>query len=260
MFATVELYEDGKKRGRIRQLFYKPKIIREKIDLSGDEFFYKLKVPLVRGEIPYEKLREITFSIGEGLIFEKGIAVDERQIPLYKSRYFPKLMLFNSAVSLFRESIFEAEKTSVTVFDERGELAGEIHRLVPFASEIAVVTYNRQKYGFIANKLMKDYGLSLLVTKESDKSVGDSAVIIAPDSSNVPLFFKGLLITESEKLFPFATVLVGRGVKCEEKYLSLCPDKIDERDFVSALYEAAFQRELHFASYAKLVDICRLKG
>lgn len=260
MFATVELYEEDRKRGIFKKFFHKPKITFEKINLKNDECFYKMKVPYIKGEIPYDKLREFAFSLGEGMIFEKGARVNENQMPVYKARYFPFLMLFNSAISLFSQSVFEAEKTSVTIFDQRGVLAGEIHRLVPFFSQICVVTYNRQKYSFTAEKMMKDYGLSLLVTDMGDKSVGESDVVIAFDSSSVPLYFKGLLITESERLFPFATVLVGKGIKCEKEYLSLCPDKIDCLQFVSALYEAAFQRELHFAEYEKLVDICRLKG
>lgn len=260
MFATVEICKGEKTlKGKIREFFGKARMYSEKVELEDGEYFYILKVPARKGKIPYDRLRNITFSIGEGLIFSEGTEIDEALVRVYKPRYFPKLMLFNSAVSMLKASVFDPAKTTLTLVDERGELASELHRLVPFASEIRVVTARSGRYEPVAEKLMDDYGLSLFIGDRFEKASAESTVIITYDCQWVPLSCKSLIFTVKPRFLPFARILVGQGVKGADGYAELCPEGIDKLTFVSALYEAAFQRKLHFAEYEKLVDTANLK-
>ncbi len=256
MFATVEFYErEDTFKERLRSFFSPPKIITEKVPLPENEYFYKIKVPLHKGEIPYDKLKRISSGVGDGLIFPKDFKCEESTgIKIYSSRYFKETVLFNTAVSLIKESVFEPTQTVITLVDKKGVLASEVNRIVPYAYEIRVVTDNIRAYEFAHRRIMNEYGLSVLV---SDKlsSISKEGIVISYDSSFIPLYFKGLVLTAEKRFLPFARVLVGEGITADEKYRALCPENVDAEAFLSALCEVCFIRELRKTEYEKLVDI-----
>lgn len=256
MFATVEFYErEDTFKAKLKSFFSPPKIITEKVPLPENEYFYKMKVPLHKGEIPYDKLKRISSGVCDGLIFPKGFRCEETEgIKVYSSRYFKETVLFNTAVSLIKESIFEPTQTVITLVDKKGVLASEVSRIVPFACEIRVVTDNMRAYEFAHRRIMNEYGLSLLV---SDKlsSISKEGIVISYDSSFIPLYFKGLVLTAQKRFLPFARVLMGEGISADEKYTALCPEGVDMEIFLSALCEVCFVKELRKTEYEKLVDI-----
>lgn len=256
MFATVEFYErEDSFKVRLKSFFSPPKIITEKVLLPEDEYFYKIKVPLKKGKVPYDKLRRISGGVSGGLIFPEGFICEETEgIRIYSSRYFRETVLFNTAVRLLEESVFEPLETVITLVDKKGVLASEVGRLVSFACEIRIVTDNTRPYEFASRRIMNEYGLSLLV---SDKlsSIANKGIVISYDSSFIPLYFKGVVLTAHKRFLPFARVLIGEGITADEKYTALCPEGFERETFLSALCELCFVRELRAAEYEKLVDI-----
>ena len=254
MFATVEFYECDKSiKKRIKRFFTGNKIISERIDLPENEYFYKLRVPVYNGKIPIEKLRKITDSLSDGLIFPEGFK-NENGIKTYASAYFRELLLFNTAVSQIEKSVFEPAETQITLVDKKGLLHAEISRLVHFAGEMKIISDNVRAYEGTAKRLMEEYGLSLLV---SDKlsSIPERGIIISARSDIIPVYFKGLLITGEKRLFPFARVLTGEGIKSRGNYDALCPEGINKTDFLSALCEVCYIKELRKSEYERLVEI-----
>lgn len=256
MFATVEFFEreDGLKH-RFRNLFIKEKIITERIPLPENEYFYKLKVPAHKGRIPYDKIRKIASGVNDGLIFpESFIPPEEEGMKLYSPKYFKEMMLFNSAVFMLEKSVFEPTQTVITLIDKKGVLAGEISRLVKYAAEIRVVTDNTRPYEIVSRKILEQCGLSILVSSMLS-SISREGIIISPKISEIPLSFKGIVITGERRFLPFARVLTGTGISTDEFYRSLCPLNIPEREFLSALCEVCFIASLRKTRYEKLVDI-----
>ncbi len=255
MFATVEFYDGGNSFSkRLRHFLGREKIYTEKISLSSDECFYRLCVPVFDGKAQLRKLRNIDFALGEGLIFPSGVRVDTEGLRLYKTGGFPELVLMNTVVSALSQESCIGGGMCITVVDERAYLTNELHRLVPFASEIRVITKRPAKYTLTAEKLMKDYGISLVTGTDEREIPTEKGTVISFDAEKVPLGFKGTLFTAGERLLPFAAnVFSARGIRAERKYLDLCPAEIDTMTFLSALYEAAFQKELHFTEFEKFV-------
>ncbi len=254
MFATVEFYErDNSLKGRIKSLFSKSAIITERVNLPENEYFYKLKVPVHKGKIPLEKLRRVSEHITDGLIFPGGFLPDN-ELKRYSSTYFRDIILFNSAASQIEKSVFNPSETLITLIDKKGVLHSHIDRLVCLAGEIKIITDNVKCYERKAKKIMEEYGLSLIV---SDKlsAIPETGIIISLRSDVVPVYFKGLLITGERRLLPFAKVLTGQGIKANAEYMSLCPENINMTEFLSALCEVCFQKELRKSEYEKLVDI-----
>lgn len=254
MFATVEFYEGEKTlKGRMKRFFFKEKIISEKVNLPENEYFYKLKVPVHKGVIPEERLKRITEGLTDGLIFP-GSFNNYSGIKTWSPSYFKDIMLFNTAVSQIEKSVFNPAETLITLIDKRGVLHTEISRLVPFSGELKVITDNVRAYEREAERIMREYGLSLFV---SDKLslIPERGIIISRRSDIIPVYFKGLLITGEKRLFPFARVLSGEGIKERGSYGRLCPEGIDMTDFLSALCEVCFAKELRRCEYEKLVDI-----
>lgn len=254
MFATLELYEKRiKGRERIKYFLRGAEIICEKIALPENEYFYKLKVPVIKGKIPYDKLRRLSEGIKDGFIFPEGLVCEEG-IKEYSAGYFPQLMLFNSAVKLLSQSICQPADTLITLVDSKGVLSSQVKRLADFAGEVRVITENVNSYFGVQEEIMRDYGLSLFVSNKLS-SIPKEGIIISYTSSSIPLSFRGLLITSEKRFLPFADVLTGRGIKTVEKYMQLCPERIEPLTFLSALCESCYVKELQNTEFEKLVDI-----
>lgn len=254
MFGTVELCErENTVKSRVKRFFFRESITTERINIPENEYFYRIKVPLYKGKIPEDRLRRLAASFNDGLIFPEGFSCSG-EIKVYTSFFFRELLVFNSAVSQLSSSIFDPTETLITLIDRRGMLHTELSRLVSFAGEIKVITDNVKAYERQAERIMNEYGLSIFI---SDKlsSIPEKGIIISARSSVVPVYFKGLLITGEKRLFPFARVLVGEGIKEKGNYGALCPDGINMTDFLSALCEVCFVKELRRSEYEKLVDI-----
>ena len=254
MFGTVEFYErENSLKSRMKRLLFKDKITAERVELPENEYFYRLRVPVHKGSFPEERLKRISASLTDGLIFPDNYRPGNG-IKVYSSLYFRDMLLFNSAVSQLRASVFNPAETLITLIDKKGVLHSEISRLVHFAGELKVITDNVRAYESEAERIMREYGLSLFV---SDKlsAIPERGIIISRHSDAVPVYFKGLLITGEKRLLPFARVLTGEGIRAKGNYESLCPDGINALDFLSALCEVCFVKELRRSEYEKLVDI-----
>ncbi len=254
MFATVELYErkKGLKEG-LKRFFTGDRIISERVSLPENEYFYTLKVPVHKGRLPEERLKRMVGGLTDGLIFPEGYR-NESGVKAYKSSYFRELILFNSAVSFLHRSAFNPAETMITLIDKKGVLHAQVHRLISFAGEIKVITDNVRAYQTQAARLMEEYGLSLFISNKLS-AIPEKGIIISLHSDTVPVYFKGLLITGEKRLLPFARVLTGEGIRADESYRSLCPAGINMTDFLSALCEVCFVKELRKSEYEKLVDI-----
>ena len=254
MFGTVEFYEsESSLRGRMKRLFFRESITAEKVQLPENEYFYRLRVPVHKGKIPAEGLKRLSASLADGLLFPEGYRA-ERGMKVYASSYFRDILLFNSAVSQLKESVFSPAETLITLIDKKGVLHSQLGRLVPFAGELKVITDNVRAYESESARLMREYGLSLFI---SDKlsAIPEKGIIISRHSDVVPVYFKGLLITGERRLLPFARVLTGEGIRAAGGYGGLCPDGINLTDFLAALCEVCFVKELRRSEYEKLVDI-----
>ena len=254
LFATVEFYEGERTfKSRLKRFFFKEKILCERVNLPGNEYFYKLKVPVHKGVIPEERLKKITSNLADGLIFPKGF-INNSGIKVWEPSYFKDIMLFNTALSQIEKSVFNPAETLITVIDRKGVLHTEISRLVPFSGELKVITDNMSAYERESERIMEEYGLSLFVSDRLS-AIPERGIIISRHSDIIPVYFKGLIITDEKKLFPFARVLSGEGIKSSGLYEGLCPEGIEMTDFMSALCEVCFTAELRRSEYEKLVDI-----
>lgn len=254
MFGTVEFYErENNLKERVRRLFLGDRIIAERVNLPENECFYRLRVPLHKGNFPEDRLKRMASSFTDGLIFPHMYSY-EGEIRQYRSSYFRDIILFNSAISQLEKSVFDPTETLITVIDRKGTLHTEIHRLIKFAGELKVITDNVRAYESEALKIMREYGLSLLISNKLS-AIPERGIIISKYSDSVPVYFKGLLITGEKRLLPFARILIGEGVRSSGVYENLCPEGINMTDFLSALCEVCFIRELRKSECEKLVDI-----
>lgn len=254
MFATVEFYEGERTlKGRIKSFFFKEKIISERVELPENEYFYRLKVPVHKGTIPEERLKRITESLTDGLIFPRDFR-NFTGIKEWSPSYFKDILLFNTAVSQIEKSVFNPAQTLITLIDKKGVLHSSVSRLVPFSGELKIITDNVRAYERESERIMSEYGLSLFVSNRLS-DIPEKGIVISARSDIIPVYYKGLIITGEKRLFPFARVLSGEGIKEKGAYGRFCPEGIDMTDFLSAVCEVCFAGELRRCEYEKLVDI-----
>ena len=255
MFAVLEILEgDSSLKGKLLEYFKPPVVTSEQINIPNSFSFYKIKAQKYRGEIPWNTVAQVAGTMKSKLILPSGLdSVPNGEIKKYEPTVFPLRILMNSALKSLRMMQLDPVGMYVTVVDENAFLTQKVYELAAFASTIRVITKCVYEYECLAEKMMHDFGISLLISGRMEDSVLSSTVIISDRSSIVPLIFGGLLFTNEKRRLMNSTVLVGEGITLPEKYEAILPPGIDKLSFACALYELCAADELADINYNKIV-------
>ena len=144
-----------------------------------------------------------------------------------------------------------AGKTSVAVMDFNGFQKDKLSLLVPFASNLKVITGNPEEFSPVRRRLYDDWGLAMTVT-ENVNEAGGCTFVIAPrtDKSNPD---GGCLLYRNE--YSKSTVcLSGSGITLPDDITKVLPP-CNSLLFASALYELCGATRLSELCFDRLADI-----
>lgn len=255
MFAVLEIDEgETSLKGKILDYVRLPNITCEQVESPNAFSFYKIKAKKYRGKIPWREIAEAAGSMKSKMLIPSDISVDLLSgIKEYEPTVFPLRILMNSALKSLRLMRLDPTRVYVTVVDENAFLTQKVYELAFFASTIHVITKCVFEYECLAEKMMEDFGVSLIISVRMEDSVLSSTVIISDRSATIPLVFGGLLFTNEKRRLMNSTVLIGEGLTLPEKYNSLLSDGIDKLSFASALFELCAADELSDICYDKII-------
>ncbi|MCM1364558.1 MAG: hypothetical protein NC122_09980 [Faecalibacterium sp.] len=236
---------NGGIKGRFYDLTHPPEVTSEKISVQGAFPFYKITARIYRGIIPWNTVEAVSGKLKSRAILPFGVKADEKcGISAFAPKVLPKRVLFNSAVKTLEKMALDPTQIFVSVVDENAYLVDIIEKLVPIACRIQVITNCVSDYERLADRLLEEYGLSLIVSGRVDSRILASTVIISASATVVPLVYRGLLFTNERRKLMNATVLTGDNITLPGKFASVVPDDIDRLTFASALYELCSADEL----------------
>ena len=95
--------------------------------------------------------------------------------------------------------LVDPRKVCITLIDSGAYLVDLFEELVFFGSQLCVVTDSFAPYESLAEKLLKKYGVSLLVCAKLPKDAQNSTFIISDSILPVPMDFSGVLFTNEKK-------------------------------------------------------------
>lgn len=217
MFAALELAECG--FFKRRQLNRKPQV--REVRVPGGLPFTLIRTAFVHGRVDSEAVSTAAGNYSRRMLLPEragDIAGTER----FDSSRFRKLVLFNTAAYILRQSLDCGERLSLCVADRSGVLAGKLSHVVPLVSDVRVMTDNRAAYNEDIAGAMEEFGAAVRFCEKADADI-----VIDLDSSGAD----GRVIFSFEKGFSFF------GAELPICYASLKPAGIDTLDFAAALFE-----------------------
>lgn len=254
MLATVECKETPVGfRNFFYDLFRPPEIEIDKLNVPGGDYFYRVKVPLYRGEIPTLETARRLIRLKGSVIFDINFPCDENTRCLeFHPSVFPSILLFNTFTDYIPQLKLPAAKSSLTVYDSRGLYADIIERAVPFFSKIHIFTKESEVYAKAAQRLFDSYGISLFISEVSDGKPPLCTAVVCADSVPFSSFYHGLLFTLADNPPPCAALITGEGVNLPTEYELLRPSGVGSMIFASALYEKCNVKKLGELSLKKI--------
>ena len=242
MFFVLEIKErENTYKAKLHDLFYGAEVTQQKITPEKALPFYIVSTYKYKGKLPWKEIEKICGKLFSKAVLPSGITPDENtKIKSYRPSVLPLRALFFGAVRFLKST---KQKHSITVFDENGILCSFLEMLA-FASEITVVTNEKELYEEVSSKILYDYGISVAVFEPSQKKTPLGSAVISCQSSNIPLTYPGLLFTLEKRKTLCTNVFCSRKIILPEKYDRLVPENTDRLLFASALYELCGAKEL----------------
>lgn len=240
--------------GRLHDLVRPPEITAKKITPDGGLAFYEVTASLYRGIVPWNTVAELCGKLKTKAVLQNGLEPDpDSGIRPFTPKVFPLRVLFNSAVTTLSRMQLDPHEVEICFVDENANVTDMAYRLKDYACRLRVITGCPGVYEPIGQRLLSDYGLSLVIGSRVDDSVLRSTVLICADPLAVPLTYGGILMTNKKRRLMNAAVLCGKELTIPEKYRKLMPDGVDEMTFAGALYELCCVQELENTEYKSLL-------
>ena len=227
-------------------IFRQPKIESKRYSLPSGDAFFIVTAERHLGRIPWKKLEKCLDILRKDILLPEGITVPpDINITAFTPDILPHLLLINSATDYIRNHKESFKDKSLTIFDEKAVYQSYIEKLLPYFHSIKIITDQPDSYENLSQKLLQNYGFSLLISNEE---VINSDVVIS-HQMRVPLYFNGTVFTNEKQYLMNGEVLSGSEINITDIYESIRPENIGRVLFASALYEKSKEYSLGKLKY-----------
>lgn len=162
--------------------------------ISDFDCFY---INSLKSEINYDKLRQIVGNAGKTLIVQKGIEKPD-DIGVETDELIQKILL-NSAI----KAVKSANVTNLALIDVDARYSSVIVPLLECVNKLIIITSRVDEYNKYCSKFQKKYGVTPIITDNTDL-IDLCSVIIAPDGmGNISYFNLDTVIFSNNSNFSF---------------------------------------------------------
>ena len=185
--------------------------------------FYMLNAS-VYDEVDWDRVIELSGKCSKRLVVDGNIQIPENcGIGVYNSPTLYNRVFINTLFHIIKNNVSLKNPQSITLCDKKGEYADFLTFFVPYASQITVVTDNKDKYTKICDEILENTGLCVSVLSDFN----DGTIKINIDKKVMSI------CTQNQ----FINVTCGENMIVNNIYKKLLPKGVDEYSFYSALYE-----------------------
>ncbi len=254
MLATVECKDTPVGiKNFLCDLFRPPEIEMNRLAVPEGDAFYRVKVPVYRGEIPTYETAQKLIRLKGSVIFDINFPCDENTRCLeFHPSVLPSLLLFNTFTDYISTLKLPPVKSSLTLYDSRGIYTDIIENAVPFFSKIHIFTRETAQYAKTAARLYDSYGISLFISETPDGKPPSSDTALCADGVPFCDFYRGMLFTLDNSPPPCRCLITGEGIILPAEYELLRPSGVGSMIFASALYEKCNVKKLGTLSFKKV--------
>ncbi|MBQ2846850.1 MAG: hypothetical protein IJE74_01150 [Clostridia bacterium] len=183
---------------------------------------------------------------------------DNRRLKRFVPGISNGIFIFNTALDIIKKAKIAPEAVSITVIDRNASINAEIHRLLPFASAVRVVTSRPDRYSPVCERIYNEFGASIVIRPAYEPCDKKDIVICCDGATSQSM--------QNAAVFSFRRGIYGKirfycsGTELSEKHREIIPDSIDSADFASALTELCGSTEYKSSTFSQTKINCNVCG
>ncbi len=198
--------------------------------------FFTLDVLETKKGIDWQSVSEKCGRYASRIIAPRSIILpDGKGLYRFTARSAIPMLLLNTACRELSRADLPADKISITVTDRNSLLHSQIHRLLPFASQIRVITSKPEKYASACIKAMEENGATIMLRSSYD-AVENVDIVLCCDGIISPSMQNSIIFTHSRKSCGKISFCAS-GLELLPTHKAIVSENIEPLDFAGALYE-----------------------
>jgi len=219
--------------------------------------FFVLDIPSSASNSEWEKIAEKCGRYASRTVAPRNISLpDCGQLKRFLPSFMPSLLLFNTALKIIEKSGADPCGICITITDRIGIHPSRIHKILPFASAVRVITVCPEKYAFACRNALDEYGASIVI-RPSYEPQEKPEIVICCDGAATPLM-------KSAAVFSHKRGMTGRinfyadGIELAKKHSEFVPENIDPVDFAGAVTELCGSSEYKNSVFSSIITDCNI--
>ena len=198
--------------------------------------FYVVDIPLCNGEILWNGIEEKCGRYASRIVASRDVPIpDSNRLKRYIPTVLPSEIIFNTAILVLKSALCRPDSFALTLTDRNGILARRANELLPFSSEVRIITRTPEKYIRPAAEAMNDFGATLII-RESHSPAQKREIVICCDGATAPSM-QDCAVFSNKKYACGKLSLCGSNITLTPEHSGITSDYINPVDFAGALSE-----------------------
>lgn len=236
---TVKKSKEEKIFKRILSFILGNKITFEKKSLRSIKILY-VSVTEQNKKVPWKKISKILKNKTCDILCNENIQVPSSyDFFRYNSTSLQEEFCKNAVINGLKSSKIDPDKLIVTLFDPIGKHSEILKKLILFSNQVFVITYNQKKYLKFQEKIMNEYGASIVVSDDLNW-LFKSQVVLAPSKITIglPTGQNCLIFTSEKSSVPLKGIIYhDYKIDVPKVFENMIPTDLNPEYFLSAVYD-----------------------
>ena len=198
--------------------------------------FFTLDVLETKKGIDWQSVSEKCGKYASRIVAPRTVTLpDGIGLNRFSPRSVMPMLVFNTACREISRADLPADKISITVTDRNSVMYSRIHRLLPLASQIRVITSKPEKYASACIAAMEENGAAIML-RSAYEAVEGVDIVICCDGITSPGMHNSIIFSCGKKSGGRLNIR-GQGPELLPVHKSIVPESIEPADFAGALFE-----------------------
>lgn len=198
--------------------------------------FFTLDVLETKKGIDWQSVSEKCGRYASRIVAPRTICLpDGKELNRFAPRSMIPMLIFNTACGELSKADLLANKISITVTDRNSVMYSQIHRLLPFASQIRVITSKPEKYASACINAMEENGAAIML-RSAYEAVENADIVICCDGVVSPAMQNSVIFAYGKKSCG-KLCFSASGLELLPVHRETVPENICPIDFAGALFE-----------------------
>lgn len=219
--------------------------------------FFTLDIPELPSDSQWLKISKKCGRYASRIVAPRSVSLpDYGGLKRFVPSYTTSLLNFNTALDIIKNADANPYEISITVTDRNALHHSRIHKLLPFASSVRVITSYPEKYAFACKNALDECGASVILRPSYEQSEKRDIVICC--DGGISPHMKPAAVFVYKQCTAGKLRFSGSGVSLTDSHCEIVPDDIDSTDFAGAVTELCGSSEYKNSIFSSLVSSCNI--